>query len=242
MVPTIELYGQHPLQTVKFHRYSPSNENTLVVVHGGAWVDPNNTFDDFLEMVEHLLEQAAVHKFNIVGINYRLSPEVKHPSHIVDVVSALNFLKHEHNISTISLVGHSVGATLMLQLLSYRQLTGVAELAHVKSMVFLDGIYDVVDLLEEYPSYRGFVEKAFDLGYKEATQLSWGADNKIAVSAKIVIVQSTEDELLSMRQTNKFCEYLKQNNVDYNLHVGAWGKHEEMYRRKEVAQIVSECW
>lgn len=239
-------YGTHPLQRIKFFHYSPANTQCLVFVHGGAWRDPTNTYDDFKQLAQHL--QSQIPNFNFVGVNYRLSPEVKHPEHLMDLGAALLFLSTSYNMSNCVLLGHSVGATLLMQLVNYNkiiELVGVtvpAPLAvKISGMVFVDGIYDMVDLIEEYGSlYEEFVDNAFTNadGYINALQMTWKCKDNFDAKFKILVVQSLEDELLSLRQTKRFVEYLKNQEVIYELDTGDWGRHEEVYRREELAQTV----
>lgn len=249
------LYGDDALQCIKFFQYAPENEHSLVLVHGGAWRCKENTYDDWLELAGLLLASAATSKVNLIGINYRLSPEIKHPAHLVDVVSALAKLRDSYGITKMSLVGHSVGATLLLQLLNCKELIAIGKRdskqeevkslsgIEIKTMYFVDGIYDAVDLIAEYGApYKLFVDDAFVDGehYTNATQLTWSRQSPFIFKAKFVVVQSTEDELLTLRQTNNFLAFLKQRNIEYELLTGPWGLHENVYRRRELAAIVSK--
>ncbi|GEQ68538.1 hypothetical protein JCM33374_g2206 [Metschnikowia sp. JCM 33374] len=206
-------YGPHELQKIKVFHFSPGNNHTLVLIHGGAWNDVRNTYDDFSEMVGYLKADTGipiVSGLNIVGINYRLSPQTVHPGHLQDVVMAINHLADKWHVGRVSVAGHSVGATLVLQMLNYRQIIekGVADLDlatapqghhghhghheyadisqfHIPDLskkislqwlFFIDGIYDIGDLVEEYgPAFKN-----------------------------AVVVQSSEDELLSLRQSHNF--------------------------------------
>lgn len=270
---TILSYGTHSLQTVKYFRYSPLNTHTIVFIHGGAWRDPNNTYDDFLTLTNKLGENfngAGRNGINMIGVNYRLSPEVKHPAHLVDVVNGLSFIQKTTPTASILLVGHSVGATLILQLLSFEQivhLSGDADgstdiisnlLQVLDTIYFVDGIYDIPELISEYgQDYKDFVMEAFrsEEQYKQATQLSFtpgsvseptlelGSKSKAVLShlpRNILVIQSKEDELLSLKQTDIFVEFLKRMKLEYSVIKENWGKHEEVYRREELANLMFE--
>lgn len=249
-INTIEAYGDHPLQTVKFFHFSPSNTRTIIFIHGGAWRDPNNTYDDFLPLCQFLTRKKA-EDFNLIGLNYRLSPDVKHPAHLLDVICALLWIQKHAPTKSLLLVGHSVGATLILQLLSYRQVLGESHssilgdpLFGVDKVYFVDGIYDIPQLIEEYGvDYKNFVMCAFsgENQYKNATQLSMQKSKKLAhIPSKIVICHSKEDELLSKRQTELLTAYLTEHNLDFLLYYENWGLHEEVYRREELADLILE--
>ena len=89
-----------------------------------------------------------------------------HPGHFEDVEAALGFLCDSYGMRNYILVGHSAGATLALQVLAATA-TAVTEAPRrglnvlAKGVVCLEGIYDLPQLVKEYPDYRGFVEGAF---------------------------------------------------------------------------------
>ncbi|CAG86798.2 DEHA2D04422p [Debaryomyces hansenii CBS767] len=280
-------YGEHPLNRLKFFQFDKSNDVTLLLIHGGAWRDPNNTYNDFKDMISHIQKNQYAAKYNLIAMNYRLSPEVKHPFHLWDVLEGLQFLVQNYDIHKISIAGHSVGATLMLQLLDYNKIldTGfqilvedskadknrtetdlhvpskkerilmneAMEKLQLRTFCFIDGIYDITQLISEYGCpYESFVNNAFSSPeqYAEATQLSSSTVDvgspfsynthsaNVRNELNLVILQSNKDELLSMRQTNLFIEYLTQKNLNFKPFVGEWGGHEHVYRHEDVANIV----
>lgn len=238
-------YGEHPLQALKYFRHDPSYKHTLVLIHGGAWRDPNNTFDDFQELVLLLNKLPETDGTNIVGVNYRLSPQFKHPAHIQDVVLALQKVVVDTGSNSVSIVGHSVGATLMLQLLNYSEMTGSTQHLDlgIRSLYFLDGIYDVPDLVDEYGApYKEFVDLAFsESQVRESTQMTWGREIPLQLLAQnYIVVQSNQDELLSGRQTARFLAFLTNRGVQPHHFEGDWGAHEEVYKRAEVADIIRQ--
>lgn len=243
-------YGENALQTIKLFEFLPENESSLIFIHGGAWRDPNNTFLDFSQLVGHL----TLENTNLIGINYRLSPEIKHPSHLLDTVNAISKILTITKTIKVLFLGHSVGATLLLQLLNYKEIISLGDLENneieipdldldIDKIFFLDGIYNIVDLIDEYGApYKLFVDCAFESKKhsEEATQISWLRSNflfQFLFSA--VVLQSLEDELLSERQSLGFIEFLKKNNIEYEYLTGNWGKHEETYTRRELADIIT---
>lgn len=233
-------YGQDPLQTMKIFSHNPENNKCIVFIHGGAWRDPRNTYDDFADLIEKLPSN-----INCISLNYRLSPDVKHPTHLLDIIRALNYLQREFGIKRTLLVGHSVGATLILQLLTYKALLGEKAIPltiKLEHLYFIDGIYSIPDLLEEYPSYLLFVNEAFasEKDYEGATSITVPTDWDFPFTS-IDILQSQEDELLSERQLNVFALFLKARGIQFTDRRGHWGKHEEVYRRREIADIIIEA-
>ncbi|CCE88435.1 Piso0_001940 [Millerozyma farinosa CBS 7064] len=191
-------YGDHELQKLKFFRFRKDKDACLVLIHGGAWNDPANTYNDF-EFLSQCLQEYPDFSDNIVGINYRLSPEIKHPAHLEDVALAISTLVEKYKQTKLKLVGHSAGATLIIQLLDYQEIThsgyqnvnesqsneestpkehnepqGLLQGVDIQAVYLLDGIYDISSLLEEYPDYISFVSKAFcnEDHYRDATQVS----------------------------------------------------------------------
>jgi kynurenine formamidase len=248
----VEAYGNHPLQTIKVFHFEEAKARTVVFIHGGAWRDPSNTYDDFDEMVRSFMNRNA--KFNLIGINYRLSPEFKHPTHLIDIVLAMRHIVMHYG-RRIDMVGHSVGATLIMQLLNAEQFLQqykvlmdkdvFAALVFVKQIVWknvflIDGIYDIVQLVKEYPLYSLFVNEAFTNvnDYADASQLSNSKIKFHKLLPKIFVLQSVEDELLSLHQTNLLVDHLRERNLAFNLETDQWGQHEQVYRNDAVAEFI----
>lgn len=236
-------YGSDDLQTIRVYRHDSGNHLSIIFIHGGAWRDPRNTFNDFEELVGKLPST-----INTFGINYRLSPAVKHPAHLEDVVSAIEYLAKNYKVENVGLVGHSVGATLALQILNYKTILPGLERPlgiKMKFLVFLDGIYDVPKLVEEYPTYSSFVNEAFKTkqDYMRATPVSSEMPQFDILVEKCVIllVQSTEDELLSVQQTELMADFLQAKSIPFEKHLGAFGAHEQVYRHHKVAKLITDA-
>ena len=265
-------YGEHPLQKIKVYSFSTSIRYAVLFIHGGAWTDPRNTYDDFHDVINRIKKKISS-VVNIFGINYRLSPEVKHPFHLFDVVQAISLLANYYHVEELLFVGHSVGATLMLQLLNPKAVLNVGfqilrstkslldtdfpeagqvssvleyyERIKFRALFFLDGIYDVQDLVREYPAYESFVYKSFvsDLHIREGTPLSslktYRPFERISLSYDhFVIVHSLEDELLSLRQTLALQKFLADKKQPFTLFVGNYGTHEEVYKNEYIGTII----
>lgn len=244
MSHTVTKYGEDPLEAAKLFHYSKSNSHTLIYIHGGAWRDPNNTYDDFSTLAEKLDNMGV----NLVGINYKLSPKYKHPSHIHDIVRCLDHLNKTYDIKQILIVGHSVGAFMALQLLNYQHFVpdcGVELNVDIFGMILVDGIYDVVELLEEYgDSYRDFVADAFhdEAHYREASQVlgKMRMEPSTTLFEKAIIVQSSEDELLSGRQLECLMRMFHERKIPFRYIYQNLGKHDEVYRSHGLFCIIHE--
>src|SRR5579862_8374181 len=128
---------------------------------------------------------------NLASVNYRLSPFVRHPSHQEDVIAALAYLQKQYGMKEYILVGHSAGACLAFQ--SYAYVEGCI------GIVGVEGIYDLDELVKEYPDYMGFVRAAFGDDRKvweKASPTSIVRGRTLPTSITFLLVQSRDDELL----------------------------------------------
>ncbi|MBN1233860.1 MAG: alpha/beta hydrolase [Candidatus Coatesbacteria bacterium] len=96
-----------------YKKLNVKNAPVLIFIHGGAWRLGSKDNKAHKDIGRIYSRKGIV----VVEINYRLSPKVKHPSHIEDVASAFNWVKQ--NISRyggdpekIYISGHSAGAHL----------------------------------------------------------------------------------------------------------------------------------
>ena len=98
------LRGRHGDIPLRYYRSGNDATGTLVMfIHGGGFVLGNlDTHDDICA------DLCAGTGFELVSVDYRLSPEYAHPVHLDDVEDAFIALEHERVI----LVGASAGGTL----------------------------------------------------------------------------------------------------------------------------------
>ncbi|ODQ81196.1 hypothetical protein BABINDRAFT_34382 [Babjeviella inositovora NRRL Y-12698] len=255
-------YGPHRLQTIA--TLDLPSSSPIVFIHGGAWRDPNNTKDDW-DALASMIEPTPGPYKHAYSLDYRLSPEVKHPQHILDVLFALCHLKKEVGVEHVSLAGHSVGATLILQILSFTKLLSYypdtltdleylclpvsvktpaqvvlfieKNLPRLDTLYLLDGIYDMDKLYEEYPIYSDFMGQAFNGDESQAIQLSLEIGMDVP-HGRVVVAHSYEDELLSPQQTFLFTQYLTLQKIEFTFVMGSFGKHNEVYECKQVAELI----
>ncbi|GME85438.1 unnamed protein product [Ambrosiozyma monospora] len=273
--------NKSPRQVLKHYQIAQTSHKNcvpIVFIHGGAWRDPTNTYKDFDKLVDQIdlelnngdntfiskdvLESKDCHMVDLYSIDYRLSPEVKHPDHLKDVFLALNYMAENLKVGEISLVGHSVGATLITQL-SYRLNPELLKLfdntfewfllPHFSQIMYLDGIYQIEDMVKEYPSYLSFVNEAFnteDDYLNNCNDVKFNLDEaasdkcqRIYASVKnLYLIHSTRDELLSLRQPQLFYKYLTEEvGVEKSkisqLYLDL-GKHNDVYQHPRVAKMI----
>lgn len=157
-------------------------------------------------------------------LEYRLSPDSQHPAHLDDVQAGLSLLSSADdallpgeqgtpawNRSRLVLLGHSVGAFMCLQLLLGPPPSGSKASAldrriqsRIEAAFLIDGIYDLPSLLEEYPSYRSFVQEAFGEDAKGAYEVEsparWPVRSSVLSQTEMHVLHSRQDELLSLAQ------------------------------------------
>lgn len=165
----------------------------------------------------------------LASVNYRLSPTVHHPGHQEDVIAALGYLKERYNMNEYVLVGHSAGACLAFQ---------SAHITGCRGILGVEGIYDIEQLVEEYPEYEEFVEQGFGTNKIVWRKASPSHINLNSTTLIIKLVQSTEDELLSPRQTE--CMFSRLQNMNITLQDIGWirGSHNTAITNQEFCSLV----
>lgn len=127
-----------------------SNSPMVVWVHGGSLTSGDK--DNVLNKAEYFTARGYV----FVSVNYRLSPDVKHPVHAQDVADALVWL-HENarhysaDPEKLFMIGHSAGAHLAALVSidqKYLEKSG-GNLSILDGVVLLDGTgYDINQLMK----------------------------------------------------------------------------------------------
>ncbi|UCH34344.1 MAG: alpha/beta hydrolase [Armatimonadota bacterium] len=132
----------------------------LVMIHGGGWRlgdKANRAVADLKS--RHFVGQGYV----FVSINYRLSPAVKHPTHVQDVARAIawvhgNIARYGGDPARISVMGHSAGAHLAALVAtdeSYLDAEGKS-LRILSGVILLDGAgYDLARHINDLGGGRG---------------------------------------------------------------------------------------
>jgi acetyl esterase/lipase len=148
-----------------------SNSPMVVWVHGGSWNFGDK--DNVLYKAEYFTARGYV----FVSINYRLSPDVKHPVHAQDVADALVWL-HENathysaDPEKIFMIGHSAGAHLAALVSideKYLEKSG-GGLSILDGVVLLDGTgYDITQLMK----HAGSKMKEWYTGSFGQTKKDW---------------------------------------------------------------------
>ncbi|BFZ63250.1 hypothetical protein YB2330_004370 [Saitoella coloradoensis] len=241
--------GGHPLQSLDVLRPASSDTSTfsrwVIFIHGGAWRDPNNTSKDGHPLLTSILSTTTTTTtisppFGCASLNYRLSPDVTHPAHLDDCISALRLLHEQYGMQEYILVGHSAGATLAFQIAHALSPSQKGPSGTLKAIVCTEGLYDLGDLCTEYPDYTSFVESAFSsiraASIASPVNLLEGVEKE---GVEVVLVQSMDDELLSPWQTGLMEERLERRGWRVEVR-GAAGKHDDVFIGPEVVEVTRE--
>ena len=110
-------YGPDDRQIVDVYQSDICKSHTCPVVmwvHGGGWKHGDTSGTQSTAMQSKWAEQGIV----MVGVNYRLAPQVVHPAEAQDIAAAINWVhsnisKFGGDPTRISLLGHSAGAHLV---------------------------------------------------------------------------------------------------------------------------------
>jgi len=125
---------------------SPKPAPLVVFIHGGSWAESDDEYGFGRRVADALVADGAA----VALVRYRLSPAVKHPTHVRDVAAALAALerlagRYGYDAKRIYLIGHSAGATIAAQLAldeSYLKEVDMRP-ANLSGVVLLSGIYDL---------------------------------------------------------------------------------------------------
>jgi acetyl esterase/lipase len=122
----------------------------LILVHGGAWVDGDKNFGGQYSAVGQALARQGI---GTVMPNYRLSPAVKHPEHVKDVVRALawtvkNIAGHGGQPGSLFLAGHSAGGHLVSLLTTNPVYLKAENLAPeiIRGVISVSGVYRIPEV------------------------------------------------------------------------------------------------
>ncbi|GAA5974359.1 hypothetical protein JCM21900_001322 [Sporobolomyces salmonicolor] len=205
-----------------------SSSPLLVWIHGGAWrSEAKEDFTDTLvpSLVRHTQLPIAV-------LEYRLAPADPHPAQILDVLAGLSLLSSPELLplekgsarwsrQSLILAGHSAGAFMAAELVlrpppsaSPSFAVPLAVRQSILTVICIDGIYDLPELLDENPSYHYFVDDAFGTDAKilaDESPARWEVyDDEAARKVRFLVLHSKDDELLSLRQSRVFVRRLKE--------------------------------
>ncbi len=218
------------------------------------------------------------HIAGYASINYRLSPHsdkspqdpkttpayelrnAKWPEHIYDTLAAIAHLQKKHGFGErYLLVGHSVGATMVLlsalaaQKAPFSTTTGV-EMPPIEppiAILGVSGIYDFPLIHEVFPEYVGMTRNAIPneeddvlaSPAKYAAQdyvSAWTADK--TKRRALVIAQSRDDGLVDWKQVQAMEDVFKGESAIETRVIEMKGQHNEIWEKgTELARVIAEA-
>jgi len=161
-----EITGADP-ELTSLDIYTPGRDDAcpvMVFIHGGGWKAGDKSA--VYEKPSAFNEAGYVY----VTVNYRLSPEVMHPTHVSDVAAAIawvyeNITEYGGDPGQIFIMGHSAGAHLAALVTTDEQRLKEYDYSPeiVRGVVLLDGAgYDMARLCELNPAlWSQFYELPF---------------------------------------------------------------------------------
>ncbi|KNG48699.1 alpha beta-hydrolase [Stemphylium lycopersici] len=233
-----------------------NNAIWLVYLHGGAWRDPTQDSHCIEPTLSHLSTSHAATVESLGGIaslNYRLSPHTshatepsrpddtertaRHPQHVRDVAAGIRFLQREYGMKRWIGVGHSCGATLMLQLVAgigLEDSVSASIQGGPEALILLEGIYNFPLLLRNHlpPTcpqhisdiYKDFISGAFgedEEKYLAASPVSGKYNAQQWAEGKLLVIcHSHADELVERAQRDVMCVALDREGWSIVMEVG----------------------
>jgi kynurenine formamidase len=243
----------HPLQKLDLYLPPPSTSTeieycppVIVIIHGGAWRSGDK--NEFTKLGRKLSLYYAV-----AIVNYRLTtkdtPEIKNPLHVQDVAAAISWVssyakEYGYLDDRIYLVGNSAGAFISGQLVlnpEYLNSYDPNLLGKIRGVIGVEGIYDLINILESYPKYIEFVEPVFG---NDKNILKSASPQYISFNTKIpphLIIHSLDDELVGIDQSNNYFEHIKNSGGKViEIETSLKGKHDEIMQTDELIQKIKE--
>lgn len=208
--------GRHELQKlwIRDRPESRAGGRWLVIIHGGLWRDPRVTRRNAHHMMETLGSFPPFH--GAASLDYRISPEVKHPEHYNDVADQMRYLTAVYKPEHIVLIGHSAGAFLAAQI--------AQNFEPIELCIGIEGIYDLHSFVEELPDYKPAIDDAFG-----TDTAHWPRLKKSRAGSSYILIQSSEDEHLSFRQTESFAKQTGATTI-FLTH----GRHDEVFETMDL--------
>ncbi|KAJ0408109.1 hypothetical protein P43SY_002079 [Pythium insidiosum] len=188
------------MDVFKHNTNTPSDAPILLYVHGGAWVVGTRERPPL-----PLIYQVASRGWVVCSVDYRLSPKVAFPEHLIDVKRAIAFLRQhakrlfDADPAFIAVAGESAGghlASLMALTPTDKSLQPGFEHVDtsVRACVDTYGVHDVKDRHGLYyhkdkgPGFLRFMElivmqrrlNESDHDYELASPISWLMEDKLA--------------------------------------------------------------
>jgi len=195
----------------------------LIFFHGGGWKKGNKR-DYLIYLVEF-----ARRGYVTATVQYRFVDKAKYPAQILDVKSAIKWLKthgEEYHIDTeqIAVIGGSAGGHLAMfagytsNVPKFNEVDDSLGLYKVQAVVDLYGPADLTtEYAREHKLIKGFIGKSYaevpDI-YAEASPITYITED----DPPTLIFQGTIDDLVPVSQSDNLNKKLEKTGVDVEYH------------------------
>ncbi|HOV26681.1 MAG TPA: alpha/beta hydrolase [Pseudobacteroides sp.] len=146
-------YGEDPMQKLDIHHLKSDDDKlrpVIFFIHGGGWTSEDKSNTRFFA------QEWIKNGYTVVSTNYRLAPNVNHPSQIEDCSMAFkwtldNIKDYGGDPDNIAVIGHSAGAHLAALLViseKWHKKYNI-DIKKVKCWIPVSGVFDF-NLPENY--------------------------------------------------------------------------------------------
>ncbi|MFS4418033.1 alpha/beta hydrolase fold domain-containing protein [Maribacter sp. 2307ULW6-5] len=192
----------------------------IVFVHGGAWKKGDK--DDYLPYLISYAKKGYV----TATIQYRLSGTAKYPAQLLDVQSAVKWLKehaeHYHiDPKKVAMVGGSAGGHLVMMNAYTTNSQSLGENGFSSNVQAIVNFYGPSDLVHEEARDKPPVEYLMGKTFEEAPEAYKRASPIYAVTEAApptITFHGTLDELVPYGQSDRLHEKLKEKGVPSYYH------------------------
>lgn len=203
-----------------------NNCPVIVFFHGGGWIHGDK------ESLGGIGKRFAETGLIFISANYRLSPKVKHPTHIEDAASAVkwvwdNITSIGGDTSRIFLAGHSAGAHLASLLVTdnkYLSDKGILT-ENIAGVIGISGVYLIA------PNPNGASEKFLKSIFGDSPEVwqkaspVYNIQDSTKTFPKFLISWLREENPLIIKESENFTTGLNRFNHDYEKVVFEGSKH-----------------
>jgi len=143
---------------------SMANGDVVMFVHGGGW----RRGDKAHKFVDNIVPYYRGKGYTLVSTNYRLSPAVRHPTHVQDLAHAIKFVHESMPQAKIWLIGHSSGAHLVSLVATNQRFLAQAGVDPkvLAGVVALDTKYYDIEYNQRFKQFNKLVPQTFGTDIK----------------------------------------------------------------------------
>jgi acetyl esterase/lipase len=183
---------------------STGKRPAVLVLHSGSWQRGSK------RRMTAVSEELARYGFVVVNANYRLAPASQFPAQLIDVRSAISWIRSNSrelgvDPGRIGVLGYSAGGHLAL--LSALSQNGPKDTASVQAVVSAGGPTDLTDFLDIFPLHRflGKTRAEDPELYKQASPIEYAS----AAAPPTLLIHGESDLIVPRSQSEKLLERLK---------------------------------